>query len=163
VGTISEQNLANDPFCARGNDLAVHLAYPQEFDDAGAAFVTKRFQSQQALAKAQGASAAGTSTAAAPPTAEALPTPAVAASVPPPAAATLIRPGVKSQVANSTAATISFSVKKAVGKPWAFAMKEAAKSSEVAKRRERIPGPAASKQWETAKKMLLDKMGAAVV
>jgi hypothetical protein len=139
---------ANDPFCAQGNDLAVHLAYPREFDDAGAAFVNKRFQGQQALAKAQEASANGTP-----------PTPAVAAPAPPPAAATLVRPGAKSQIANSTAASVSIGVDKAIGKPWAFAIKP----SEVAKRRERIPGLAAKEQWELAKKLLTDKTGGVVV
>ena len=151
VRTVSNSSSANDPFCAQGNDLAVHLAYAQEFDNAGAAFVNKRFQGQQALAKAQGASAAGVA---------APPSPVAAA--PPPAVATLVRPGAKSQVANSTAAAVSISVGKAVGKPWAFAMKDVSKTSEVVKRGERIPGPAASAQWEVAKKLLKDKMGGAV-
>jgi hypothetical protein len=167
VRSVSDLNLANDPFCARGNDLAVHLAYAKEFDDAGAAFVNKRFKSQQALAKAQGASAAGSPPAPAEAPLAAPPTPAAAAppsAPPPPAAATLVRPGIKSQVVNSTAAAVSVGVSKAVGKPWAFAMKTVSKSSdEMAKRRERVPGPAASEQWEMAKKLLLEKMGGATV
>ncbi|KAF2436200.1 alpha/beta-hydrolase, partial [Tothia fuscella] len=33
-----------DPFCASGDELAVHLAYPREFDTMAAAFVTSRLQ-----------------------------------------------------------------------------------------------------------------------
>jgi hypothetical protein len=54
-------------------------------------------------------------------------------------------------------------VVKAVGKPWAFAMKEVSKPSEVDKSTERIPGSTTNAQWEMAKKLLTDKMGGVVV
>jgi hypothetical protein len=156
----SDLSSANDPFCAQGNDLAVHLAYPKEFDDAGAAFVNKRFQGQQALAKAQGASAAGTS----PTPASSLPPAVVApATAPPPAAATLVRPGIKSQTANSTVAAVSIVVSKTIEKPWAFAMKSVARPFKVANRRERTPRPAANGQWDMAKRLLTNEMGGDVV
>lgn len=123
--------------------MAVHFAYPQEFDDASAAFVKKRFQAQQALAKAQGA-----------PASDLLPSPAQADPAPP--AATLVRPGVKSQLANSTAEAVAISVRKAVGTPWAFAMRD-----EVTKRTQRVSGMSKSAQFQAAKKMLVDAMGGA--
>ncbi|TLD35141.1 acetylxylan esterase precursor protein [Venturia nashicola] len=129
----------NDPFCAQGNDIAVHLNYPQEFDDAAAAFVNKRFQSQQALAKAQGA-----------PAPDSPPTPAQADPVPP--AATLVRPEISSQPANSTATTAAISLEKTVRTPWAFAMKSVL-GSEVVKRRERNAGIPKNALFEASKRM----------
>lgn len=35
---------ARDPFCASGDQLAVHLAYPQEFDTMAAGFIMSRLQ-----------------------------------------------------------------------------------------------------------------------
>lgn len=105
--------------------------------------MAKRFQAQQALAKAQGA-----------PAPDLPPSPAQADPAPP--AATLVRPGVKSQLANSTAAAVASSVGKAVGTPWAFAMRD-----EATKRRERVPGMPKNAKFEAAKKMLVDAMGGA--
>lgn len=109
----------------------MHLAYPQEFDDAGADFVNKRFQAQQALAKAQG-----------------------------PPAATLVLPGIKLQLANSTAELVAIRIGKAVGKPWAFAMKTFLDTYKASKRRERVSGLSENAQFEISKKML-DAMGSA--
>jgi len=39
----------NDPFCASGDDLAVHLAYPPQFDAQAAEFVTAKFQGTAVL------------------------------------------------------------------------------------------------------------------
>ena len=41
---ILKRSLDRDPFCASGDEIAVHLAYPKEFDDAAATFVTEKFQ-----------------------------------------------------------------------------------------------------------------------
>jgi len=102
--------------------------------------VTKRFQSQQALAKAQGASAASTS----------LPSPLTAAApAPPPAEATLITSPspLKANVANAPG-KITVPVKEVV-KPWANAV---AKNVGAAAREE-------SGGFESARRLLLERMG----
>lgn len=87
---------------------------------------------------------------------DSLPSPASADPAPP--VATLVRPGVKSQLANSTVTAVAMNVGKAMGTPWAFRVEGG-----VRRRRGRgflgfLPYNA---QFEAAKKMLLDAMSGA--
>lgn len=107
--------------------------------------MNKRFQAQQALAKAQGAPASGSP-----------PSPAQADPSPP--AATLIRPGLKPQLANSTGMTAAMDAGKAAGTPWAFAMKTVL-GDEAVKRGKKVSGISKNARFEAAKKMLVEAMG----
>jgi len=124
---------ARDPFCAQGDDLATHLAYPTEFDGVAAAFITAKFQG------AQGAQIAS----------------APASSAPLPLA-TLVR----RQLSNSTVAiSVSNSTSAAkrarlVVAPWSYAMSRFSTSRHISSSSSlhaRTASPAANVPWANAK------------